>query len=289
KPKNGTAIGNTTAIQSIPGCREAEGASMQGMASTVISTGYKVSVTAGCNHTFTIHPSATGDEVYGSGVFVCDGAAGEDDRFLPVMFYILNTSDPILANGGTVNVDSGRVIVCAPTLNIYEVLASVDINKEQLLAAQIIGNITGVGNSVSGNPLNGRALNGLGFNTSSQNVHVQNQIANARNSLAAAIFQTVSSGQDSAFQNGQLLSNTTSIYTTFLTIVAAQTYFSAWADGSVDIAGAVKSVEPRLWVSRGPAHVLAGIFGFLAISALLVAIIHARQRRYAFSLVLFNK
>jgi hypothetical protein len=70
------------------------------------------------------------------------------------MFWIF-TADPTAANG--VKYDS--MTFCQPTLEMYEVEATVDLATGSLLDTKVMSNFTGT-NNVTGDPINGQALNG---------------------------------------------------------------------------------------------------------------------------------
>lgn len=110
----------------------------------------------GCTSTSSFNP-ASSDQQYGTTATkpgTCGFDLSTDVSFLPIMFWFYRTQ-----TNGT---GQAAAVICRPTLQLFNVTATVTLNNGSLTQVTIDSNYTQP-NNISGDPLQGKAYNAWVF------------------------------------------------------------------------------------------------------------------------------
>ena len=124
--------------------------------STTNSTNYTITATtaAGCVSFVTFNP-ASADQQYGSSsvnAVSCGLDPTLQQQFLPVMFWYFHLQD-------NTNAPQAKAVICAPTIDLFNVQAVVDLSNGSLTSVTILSGYAPP-NNVTGGDLAGKAFNG---------------------------------------------------------------------------------------------------------------------------------
>ncbi|KAI0058622.1 hypothetical protein BV25DRAFT_1810416, partial [Artomyces pyxidatus] len=265
---NGTVSANTTAIFSDPGCRDPD--------EHPDGSGWNNSATFnGCTFQWEVDKSSV--HLFGAETMPpCDAFNGTDVAFAPVIFWFFTYQPKATAS----------VTLCAPTITVQKVAVTVDLSSQNLTSVTPLSNIT------SGDPnfaqsaagvlaLNGQAYNGMNW---SANQLVADPFVNARAQaiqlqLPAAVFQNAvqsPAGLNAAFLNNAFAPLSTTVYRTYLAMLARLLYFVA-SDEPVTVS--VQTIKKRLWLSDVAVHLLAAGMLILAFFGAVIHVLHRYDRR----------
>ena len=135
--------------------------------------------------------------------------------FSPVIFWFFTYSPTPMAS----------VTMCAPTITLLNVEASVDLASSNLTNVRPLSNLTaGQGSftqyagNITGAPLNGRAYNGLNWTDLVSDPFVTARAEAIQLQLPAAVFQNAvqsAEGLTAAFQNNTFASLSANVYVSF--------------------------------------------------------------------------
>ncbi|KAJ7320803.1 hypothetical protein DFH08DRAFT_970524 [Mycena albidolilacea] len=276
---NGTLSVNTTAIKSTANCE-----APQTFALTTPGTSnftIDASNSAGCSGSVTFDPEATSTSTqYGATAIANCGS--DDVQYQPVMFWFFHRQDD-----GT---PQGASVFCNPTIETFNVIAEVDLNNGLPIGVTAVDEAT-TPNNVTGDPLNGQAFNSLKFRPSND-TFVQARAISIGASVSGAIFRFASqspNGLQLVFDDPTgFLAITTQVFTQHLSLSAKSIYF---VNASSNVVASMTCLATRLLIERVfsyltagaiPAHILAGALTLIGFSALLLHLVHLRQRRRFF-------
>jgi len=268
---NGTVTVNTTAIKTETNCY-----SMTTQFTASSGGGFANNATFGnCSYSFSVG-SAVG-RYFGADVMPDCNNTGLLAYFRPVVFWFFN-------NDGTPPQTSATF--CAPTISLFDVIATVDINTGNLTTVEEIqpfnastSLFASLSQNITGAPLNGRAFNGIVFNLTGVNEFVVGRANATDMQLPASIIQAASKGSgglSAAFQTNSFVGIATTVYGTYLRLFATTVYF---LPDEEPILVNVQSFQRRLWLSNVIVHIQATVLVIVAVVGTLVQVLHRRSRQ----------
>ncbi len=150
---NASILVNTTGVRTNINCEQSTSLNLN------TSTPPYYNITAqgadGCSATvqFNISASSLDEQQYGSApanAQNCGLPADTDIDFLPLMFWFYNTDAQ--------NIPQAAAVICRPQIQLFNVMANVNLNNGSLVDVTILNNYTAP-NNVSGDPLDGKVYN----------------------------------------------------------------------------------------------------------------------------------
>jgi len=165
----------------------------------------------GCTFSYSVGPTVS--HLFGADVMPDCNNTGIPAYFRPVVlwFFTYDTTPP-----------QGSATLCSPTISLWDVIATVDINTGNLTSVQEIQPFNSstspfalLSENVTGTPLNGRAFNGIIFNLTDANEFVIARSNATKLQLPASIFQaaaTAPGGLAVAFQTNSFVEMATKVY-----------------------------------------------------------------------------
>lgn len=266
---NGTMTVNTTAVQTNPNCANPSAPPIANTTTGIIST---ISLD-GCTQNITFDPKVS-DQQYGVAPAPCGAAATSlRPNFQPVVFWFWHVK------GDTSS--EVRTVFCNPTMQLFNVNATADLNNGGLTTVTILGNFT-ASNNLTGSPLNGIPYNALIFEDS-PNPFIQARATATKVGVPGAIFRSAvqsNKGLQSVFDLPNGFSDLTSTrYTQHLAVTAKSIYF---VNENTTLPAVQTSLVPRLWIDPFPGHSLAFLLFATGFLGLFLQLINRRQRRNLF-------
>ncbi|THH32743.1 hypothetical protein EUX98_g1425 [Antrodiella citrinella] len=243
--------------------------------STTNPTNFSItaSTSTGCSANVTFDP-ASAEQQYGSAsvnAVSCGFNTSVHQEFLPVMFWFFHTQD----NTGT---PQAKAVICAPTIELFNVQAQVDLNNGSLSSVTILSNYTAP-NNVTGGDLDGKAFNGLAL----QQLAANNSFVSARataigSGLPGAILRFAQQSDLQQFFDSDtaFLNLTTQIYTQHLSVSAKSIYF---IPGVADVAASKTSLVERIVIDELAAIALSTLLIITGLIGITVHALHLRTRR----------
>ena len=165
----------------------------------------------GCTFSYSVGPTVS--HLFGADVMPDCNNTGIPAYFRPVVlwFFTYDTTPP-----------QGSATLCSPTISLWDVIATVDINTGNLTSVQEIQPFNSstspfalLSENVTGTPLNGRAFNGIIFNLTDADEFVIARSNATKLQLPASIFQaaaTAPGGLAVAFQTNSFVEMATTVY-----------------------------------------------------------------------------
>ncbi|PSR77044.1 hypothetical protein PHLCEN_2v8098 [Hermanssonia centrifuga] len=271
---NASMLVNTTGVRTNINCEQSTSLNLN------TSTPPYYNITAqgadGCSATvqFNVSASSLDEQQYGSApanAQNCGLPADTDIDFLPLMFWFYNTDAQ--------NIPQAAAVICRPQIQLFNVMANVNLNNGSLVDVTILNNYTAP-NNVSGDPLDGKVYNAVLFNTSATDPFVTARATAISAQIPGAIFRLASQDANFVqfFDNGStgFLNLTKEIYTQHLAVSAKTVYFVP--------ADETKSAQETSQIDR----LLMDTFASQALALLLIGVglvgivthlLHRRQRR----------
>ncbi|KAL9709934.1 hypothetical protein Ac2012v2_006994 [Leucoagaricus gongylophorus] len=264
---NGSVIANTTAIKSKSNCSPVP------ITMNQVGTGWNNSMTFdGCSTSWVVDHNAT--SLFGTTLPSCDPQFLR--QFSPIVFWFF-TYETVPAQA--------TATLCAPSIELWEVMATVDIATGNITDISEMGPFTSASNfsslsaNVTGFPLNSRAYNGLQFELSNPDEFVVRRLEAIQLQLPAAIFQAAVQSPDGvigSFDANRFVGLANKVYTTYLALVASTVYFLPHTEPLVV---EVKSFQQRVWLSNTAVHLLTTAMLLLAFFATLIQLFHRYDSR----------
>jgi len=268
---NGTVTANTTAIKTDTNCNL-----MATQTTPISGGGWTNNATFdGCTFSYSVPPNVS--YLFGVDVMPDCNNTGTLPYFRPIVlwFFTNDTTPP-----------QGSATFCAPSISLWDVMATVDINTGNLTDVQEIepfdastSPFASLSANVTGAPLNGRAFNGVIFNlTNADEFSIARSNATDLQ-LPASIFQAASTapgGLTAAFQTNSFVGLTTQVYGVYLKLLATTIYFLPTAD---PLLATVQSFQRRLWLSDVAVHLEAAVLLVVALVGAFVQVFHRYSRR----------
>jgi len=130
--------------------------------------------------------------------------------------------------------------------------------------------------------LNGQAYNGIIFNltgSGDSDPFVQQRESAIRFALPGAVFQALQSspqGLYAALDDSTMVNVASKVYTTYLSLVALETYF---VDSVASISSDIRFVRKRVWFTNLATHLLVADFLVISLLGLAVFILHRPARQ----------
>ncbi|KAF9442920.1 hypothetical protein P691DRAFT_844735 [Macrolepiota fuliginosa MF-IS2] len=265
---NGTVVVNTTAVKSVPNC---QWVSVSVYMHT--STGWNNTVSLDdCSLTWSVDGPGGASTLFGMDALECDD--GTPPKFSPVTFWFFMPQSAQAA-----------AAICAPTLEFWNVTASVDIMTSNLTDVKELehfssaSKFSSLAGNITGPPLNGRAYNGVNFTSVDLNEFVTARRTALQLQLSAAVFQAAvqsPAGLIGSMEPEQLVDLVTWVYTTYLALVASTVYFLPHQE---KMTVEVQSLWKRIWLNDIAIHFLVAEMSLLAIVATLIQLFHRYGRR----------
>ncbi|KAF7761476.1 hypothetical protein Agabi119p4_9468 [Agaricus bisporus var. burnettii] len=264
---NGTAVANTTAVKSISNCQPVT----VNLAQT--QTGWTNSInTENCTVTFFVDHNAT--SLFGTTLPSCNPQPPA--QFSPVIFWFFTyeTKPP-----------QASATFCQPTLELWDVTASVDIatgNVTDITPLQPFtsaSNFSSLAANITGDPLDGRLYNGIQFDLENPDVFVQRRLEALQLQLPAAMYQAAvqsEPGLVGSFDEDRFVSIANHVYTTYLASVARTVYFLPQDE---PFTLQVRTFSKRVLLSDTAVHLLAVAMLLLALIGTLIQLLHRYDRR----------
>ncbi|KAJ6589239.1 hypothetical protein B0H19DRAFT_923038, partial [Mycena capillaripes] len=273
---NGTLSVNTTAIQTKANCEAPQSFAL----STPGTSNFTIdaSNSGGCSGSVPFDPEATSTSTQ-YGVIAVPNCGSDEVEFQPVMFWFFHRKDD------DIQTPQGAAIFCNPTIAAFNVIAEVDLNNRSIISITQLDSVT-TSNNVTGDPLHGQAYNSLKFE-SNNDTFIHARAISVAAGVSGAIFRFASQlpdGLQPIFDgpNG-FLSITSQVFTQHLSISAKSIYFVA---SPSDAVANMTCLVSRLLIEHVfhalPAHALAGVLTVIGFSALILHLVHMRQRRRFF-------
>ncbi|KAJ7172297.1 hypothetical protein C8R46DRAFT_143306 [Mycena filopes] len=271
---NGTLTVNTTAIQTAVNCELPQTLNL----TAPVSGNFTIQGTTsgGCSGDVTFNPDSTTSATQYGAVPLANCGSNEV-QFQPVMFWFFSRKD----DGAQTPQAAG--VFCNPTIAALNVMATVSLDNNSIVQVTTLdpGPVT-TSNNVTGAPQNGTAFNSLKF-PFTNDTFVAARATAIPAGVSGSIFRFASQqsgGVESTFDdpNG-FLGITERVYTQHLSISAKSVYFVAAPSTAP---ATMVSLTPHLVIDPLPSHALAVVLTFIALSALLLHLVHSRQRRRFF-------
>ncbi|KAH9990969.1 hypothetical protein BJV74DRAFT_836704 [Russula compacta] len=271
---NGTLISNTTAILTNPGCRNPD----QPVAMTRFSdgSGWNNSATFdGCQFFWQVNKTSV--NLFGAQTMTnCTAFDTTNATFAPVIFWFFTYSPTPMAS----------VTMCAPTIALLNVEASVDLASSNLTNVRPLSNLTAeqgaftqYAGNITGAPLYGKAYNGLNWTDLVSDPFVTARAEAVQLQLPAAVFQNAvqsAEGLTAAFQNNTFASLSATVYRKYLSLLASLLYF---VDAPQPMTVTVWTFRKRLFLAEVAVHVLSVGMILLAFFATFMHLAHRQERQ----------
>ncbi|KAJ7120489.1 hypothetical protein C8R43DRAFT_82654 [Mycena crocata] len=270
---NGTLSVNTTAIQTMANCEAAQTNTL--LSTTPGNPNFTIQATnsAGCAGMATFNPDSSASTQYGT-VAVPNCGSNEID-FMPIMFWFFHRKDDD-------QTPESASVFCNPTIKALNVMADVDLSNKSITAITTLDSVTS-SNNVTGDPLKGQAYNAVKFTPNNNDSFVSARATSIAAGVSGSIFrfalQSTGGVQPKFDDPNGFLNITLQVFTQHLSISAKSIYFIS---AQSKLPARVTALAPRLWIDPTPAHALAVILTLIGLSALLLHIVHSRQRRRFF-------
>ncbi|KAF5390631.1 hypothetical protein D9757_002631 [Collybiopsis confluens] len=284
-PINGTTLFvNTTALKSDPGCQLGQvNMSSNGDGSWTNS----ISI-SGCSLNWVVnHTAELIFGIFASLLVECPAyiLAGVNatncntstPQFSPVAFWIFQY-EPTVAASAT---------ICFPSFSLFDVEISYDLAAKNVTSVTELRSFTSTSNfssaagNITGPPLNGHAYNGIEFNLSNPDPFILARQAAIQLQLPGAVVQTAttsSAGLQGSFTSSSFVQLSTTVYRTYLTLLAQQVYF-VQASGELNTIQ-VKSIVQRVFLSDVSVHLLAIAMLLLVFFGTIAQLFHRFDRRH---------
>ncbi|EIN09184.1 hypothetical protein PUNSTDRAFT_67477 [Punctularia strigosozonata HHB-11173 SS5] len=265
---NGTARVNATAVQSDPGCQFAQVSMVQFNDSDGVLFWNNSASFNGC--TFSWNVSRLADHLFGTDL-VQDCQQDTPSQFQPLVFWFFTYLPKPAAS----------ISFCTPSIHLRSVLVDVSIADGNVTALRDVGPLAGNFSSLAANVSSlAGAYNGISFpfvNDTTDPFVLERGNA-TRFVLPAAIFQaaqTSPQGLTATFSTDGFLGLSTSVYRTFLALVAKSVYFLSAQE---PIYMEVLTIKKRLFLSDVAVHLLAAALFILAIFSTSLQFLHRGER-----------
>ncbi|TFY67392.1 hypothetical protein EVJ58_g1660 [Rhodofomes roseus] len=238
---------------------------------------FSASLSDGCTGRVQFNPDDSNQQY---GVVQVDSASCgldniTDTQLLPVMFWFFHST----LGGQGQNVTRAKGVVCRPMMKIQTVLATVNISTAALTSINPLANVSDTNNNITGQPLNGRPLNGVIF-PPTNNTFVGSRGLTISMGLPGTIYRNASltPSFDDFFEDSStsFLSLTSSVYSTYLSVIAKTVYF---VPAEFSIKADLINHLPRLVVEPLAAHGLAAVLLTVGIVGMIVHLLHRHARR----------
>ncbi|KAF7363596.1 hypothetical protein MSAN_01016500 [Mycena sanguinolenta] len=177
---DGTMSVNTTAIQTVANCEAPNSETI-----TAEGTNFTIQAwnAAGCTGSTTFNPDSTTTGTQ-YGVVAVENCGEDDIEFQPIMFWFFARKNDATST------PQGASVFCKPTINLRDVIATVDLNNGSIIGVTPLDNVT-TSNNVTASPQNGRAFNSVKF-PPSNDTFVQARATSISAGVSGAIFRFAS-------------------------------------------------------------------------------------------------
>ncbi|KIK67947.1 hypothetical protein GYMLUDRAFT_190832 [Collybiopsis luxurians FD-317 M1] len=269
-PINGTTLYvNTTALKSNPGCQPAP---VNNTANGDGSWNNSISV-SGCSLNWVVNH--TSELIFGVNATNCNTST---PQFSPVAFWFFQYSPDVRASA----------TVCFPSFSLFDVEISYDFaannvtDVTELRPFTSSSNFSSAAGNITGPPLDNRAYNGIEFNLSNPvDPFILARKAAIQLQLPGAVVQTAqqsSAGLEGSFSSNSFIDLVTTVYTSYLTLLAQQVYFLPIKGQQLNTIQ-VKSTVQRVFLSDVSVHLLAVAMILLAFFGTIAQLFHRFDRR----------
>ncbi|KAG6893115.1 hypothetical protein C0992_011236, partial [Termitomyces sp. T32_za158] len=146
---------------------------------------------------------------------------------------------------------------CFPAISLWDVNVNVDLATGNLTKVVELrpfsssSNFSSLSANVTGAPLFGRAYNGVHFDLPNPDPFVLDRQTATRTQLPAAVFQAAvqsPQGLIGSFDAGKFVDLSTSVYTTYLNLIARNVYFIVNQTEPEPLTIQVKTFQNRVWL-----------------------------------------
>ncbi|KAI0089530.1 hypothetical protein BDY19DRAFT_108972 [Irpex rosettiformis] len=271
---NGTVTANTTAVRSQPNCVGPDNAVQMdqlGNGSWSNTASFN-----GCSFNWRVNKTAV--NLFGVDLIPntaeCASLTSIPEQFRPVIFWFFTYEPSAMAS----------LSLCSPNITTEDVTASIDIASGNVTSVTPLGplgsHVTSLQEfpaNITGDPLDGRAYNGMFFALDSPDPFQQQRQDAIQLSLPAAVFQAAQNSPEglvAAFQDNTFANLSSTVYTTYLSLVARTVYF---LDFQQPIQIDTQRIHKRLFLSPVATHLLASAMFVLAVFGTILQLWHRRD------------